>query len=95
MSANDAMDTSTQETQPETQPTQPVSGSRRTLEAIRGVLATPAGVPAFDARHPEAWKRASGMSIALIDTTHSTNQYDMRLGCFTTRNEDGGRSFSR
>ena len=37
----------------------------------------------------EAWKRASGMSIALFDTTHSTNQYDMRLGCFTTRNEDG------
>ena len=37
----------------------------------------------------ETWKRASGMSIALFDTTHSTNQYDMRLGCFTTRNEDG------
>ena len=38
----------------------------------------------------EAWKRASGMSIALFDTTHSTNKYDMRLGCFTSRNEDGG-----
>jgi hypothetical protein len=37
----------------------------------------------------ETWKRASGFSIALFDTTHSTNQYDMRLGCFTTRNEDG------
>ena len=38
----------------------------------------------------EAWKRTSGMSIALFDTTHSTNKYDMRLGCFTSRNEDRG-----
>lgn len=37
----------------------------------------------------EAWRRASGMSVALFDTTQSTNEYDMRLGCFTTRNEDG------
>ena len=37
----------------------------------------------------EVWKRSVGMSIALFDMTHSTNQYDMRLGCFTTTNEDG------
>ena len=37
----------------------------------------------------ETLKRASGFSIALFDTTHSTIQYYMRLGCFTTRNEDG------
>ena len=27
------------------------------------------------------------MSAALFDTTHWTNQYDLRLGYFTTRNE--------
>ncbi len=47
------MDTSSQGTQPETQPTQPVGWSKRAMETIRKDLATLAGVPAFDARHPE------------------------------------------
>ena len=56
------MDTSSQETQPETQPTLPVGWSKRSVEDIRKDLATRAGVPAFDARHPEL--KPADISIA-------------------------------
>ena len=37
----------------------------------------------------EEWARASGgMRLTLFDTTHNTNVYGMRLGCFTTSNSE-------
>ncbi len=87
MSASDAMDTSSQETQPETQPTKPVSGSRRTVEAIREDLAKLAGVPAFDARHPELKPDA----IAIVGPFDSSEEAAHCLGDLAW--SEPGRSF--
>ena len=76
MSASNATDTSSQGTQPETQPTQPVGWSRRTVETIRKDLATLAGVPAFDARHPELKPDA----IAIAGSFESSEEAAHRVG---------------
>ena len=76
MSASDTMDTSSQGTQPETQPTQPVGWSKRAMETIRKDLATLAGVPAFDARHPELKPDA----IAIAGSFESSEEAAHRVG---------------